>query len=228
MGLSFAALLLSTGSALAVAPDRRVETVVINAVKAALAEHGREAAVRLASEPRLPTDHWERFEVGAVAGPLPRPRLMVPVTAHSAQGRAVSLQVAVELSDRRDAVVYASTLGAGAAVPASALERRIVDLACCAGALVAGPMPADVRLRRAVEAGRPAMQSDFTSAPAIARGDAVSVHATHGVVHLQWQATALSAADIGDRLMVRANSPQGQWRVRVSAPGLAELEEGSR
>lgn len=219
----FAALAMAAAS---VAPDPRLASAVAEAVQSQLAREGRQAVVTLVSAPRIDAVEGARFEVGAVPGPLPRPRLMVPVTAHGSDGRTVRFQVATELSDRREAWVFTRAMDADEIVQDGAVERRTVDLACCAGAVVTAPPVPGVRTRHAVEAGRPVMTSDLVQAKAVVRGDSIDVHMAQGAVRLAWHATALASADVGDRLMVRA--PHGQWRVRVIAPGRAELDEGAR
>ncbi|MFC0677978.1 flagellar basal body P-ring formation chaperone FlgA [Lysobacter korlensis] len=207
--------------------EQRVEAAVRASVQAMLGPEGRQVRVRLARRVVLDgVDANATLAVAPLAGRLPRPQLPVTVRVQS-RGQPERLVTAwVELTERRVAPVYAQAQVAGTPVGPAGLELRDVDLACCAGLpLATAQPPQGAVLARAVRAGEPAMAGDFRPAPAVARGDAVTVDAGHGVVRLSIDGQALEAGNPGDRISVRTTVSAHPLQARVIARGKVTLDD---
>ena len=209
-------------------PAADIQRDVADALAQRLREAGSAAQVRGVtgvSDQALPAGQVS-LEIGNVAGRWPRARAGVPVHLR-VDGRTVRTLVAwVELSDLRTVLTYADDAGARTRGDALRLQPREVDMTCCVGEPVrdAGAL-AELRVRRAVRAGAPAMAADFEALPDVAERQPVEIEVVRGTVRLTTVGTALADGRIGQIVAVRADGAEQPVRARVSAKQKVILDE---
>lgn len=226
--LAIAAVVASAQGATLTLPStdiqRDVETVVTQRLRA-LNSTARVLGVSGVRDQSLPAGRVT-LEVGVIAGRWPRSRAGVPVRL-IVDGRNVrTLTAWIELSDVRNVLTYAEPVSAKASTDELRLVTGDVDMTCCDGApaLTADAL-VNMRVRRAVRAGDPALLSDFEPMPDVVERQPVVIEVLRGPVHLTSVGTALADGRIGQIIAVRPDTSDQTVKARVTAKQTVTLDE---
>lgn len=207
-----------------VVPAARIAAAVEDALRAELPADARVQVIGATRDQMLPPGALS-IAVGKVGGRWPRARVVVPVRLE-VDGRAIrTMSVAAEISAPRQVLTYDAAYAArtGGSVR---LVSAIVDMTCCAGEPIAdGEAVAGLRLRRAVQAGMPAMQDDFEPVPDVGAHTAVRIVVTHGATRITTPGVALADGRIGDRIPVRTHHSNAPLQARVVAPQEVAIDD---
>jgi flagellar basal body P-ring formation protein FlgA len=159
-----------------------------------------------------------RIDAGAIAGRWPRSRVGVPVRL-SVDGRLVRVTtVWIGLRDERSVLTYVESIPGKHAASDVRLTLREVDMLCCEGEVLADQEAlSELRTRRAVRAGQPAMRSDFEPMPDVLARSRIGIVVTHGAVRISSTGTALADARIGERVAIRPDRSDAPVVGRVTA-----------
>lgn len=203
--------------------QREVEAVVVSRLSAARSS-ARVVAIEGLREQTLPAGRV-KFDVGVIAGRWPRARAGVPVRV-LVDGRAVrTLTAWVALSDVRSVPTYADAASAKSPTESMRLVPGDVDMTCCGDSAVIDPGAlSGLRVRRAVRAGEPALQSDFEPMPDVAERQSVGIEVVRGTVRVTTTGTALGDARIGQIVSVRPDASSEAVKARVIAKQRVILE----
>lgn len=168
-----------------------------------------------------------RIEAGAVEGTWPRRRVGVPVQIWVNEQRAQSRMVWFTVHWWQDVPVYVRDAQASDRADALLTQVARTDLAGVVDAdRVGAPseMTPDLRLRRAVRAGQPVLESDFEPVPAVARRDRVTLTVSEGPIELRTAAIAQGDGEVGERVKVLPDGA-GHWVLaRVTARNEVAIE----
>ncbi|HWE49138.1 MAG TPA: flagellar basal body P-ring formation chaperone FlgA [Bryobacteraceae bacterium] len=142
-----------------------------------------------------------------------------------AEGKEAPVWARVAVTANYTAVVAATDLPAGAAIPVSALriEQRIGPLqhepAAASIADVAGRAP-----KRNLKAGMLVLASVLTTAPAVQRGDSVRVDVHSGPARLHFEAIVENPASTGSLVDLRNPANGKVFKARLDTPSTATVE----
>lgn len=203
--------------------QREVETAVVARLRD-MRSQARVVAIEGLREQVLPAGRV-RLEVGSIAGRWPRARAGVPVRV-LIDGRSVrTLTAWVSLSDVRSVPTYAEAASARSPADGVRLVPGDVDMTCCADAqVVDADALSGLRIRRAVRAGEPALQSDFEPMPDVAERQNVGIEVVRGTVRVTTTGIALGDARIGQIVSVRPDASNEAVKARVVAKQRVILE----
>lgn len=203
--------------------QRAVETAVIARLRDARSP-ARVVVVEGLRDQTLPDGHV-RLDVGTIAGRWPRARAGVPVRM-LVDGRVVrTLTAWVVLSDVRSVPTFADAASAKSPAETLRLVPGDVDMTCCGdAAVVDADALSGLRVRRAVRAGEPALQSDFEPMPDVVERQSVGIEVVRGTVRVTTTGTALGDARIGQIVSVRPDASSEAVRARVIAKQKVILE----
>ena len=125
----------------------------------------------------------------------------------------------------RQVHVARQKLRAGELLRAEDLGSDWVDAATLASTPLAADAPlTGLRLRRAVDAGRPLLVSAVETRPAVLRNQPVDVELVLGAVRLQTAGIALRDARIGETVMIRNPASNERFGALVVAEGTVRVE----
>lgn len=194
--------------------QREVETAVVARLRD-MRSQARVVAIEGLREQVLPAGRV-RLEIGSIAGRWPRARAGVPVRV-LIDGRSVrTLTAWVSLSDMRSVPTYAEAASARSPGDRVRLVPGDVDMTCCADAqVVDADALSGLRMRRAVRAGEPALQSDFEPMPDVAERQNVGIEVVRGTVRVTTTGIALGDARIGQIVSVRPEASTEVVKARV-------------
>lgn len=194
--------------------QREVETAVIARLRD-MRSPARVVAIEGLRDQTLPAGRVN-LEVGSIAGRWPRARAGVPVRV-LIDGRNVrTLTAWVSLSDVRSVPTYAENTSARSPAETLRLVPGDVDMTCCGDAQVVDTDAlSGLRVRRAVRAGEPALQSDFEPMPDVAERQIVGIEVVRGTVRVTTTGTALGDARIGQIVSVRPDVSTEAVKARV-------------
>jgi flagellar basal body P-ring formation protein FlgA len=167
-----------------------------------------------------------RVEVGAIAGPWPRPKIGIPVTllVDGQKVRSMTMWLGVHMPQR--ALVFGSDYAAGSSTDTLQLVEADVDLACCAGTpAVLAQNSGDFRLRRSVRAGQPLMQDDVEGVPDVQARSSVEIEVVRGSIRLATTGRALSDGRVGGMVDVLPDGTKSSVRTRVVARQKVAINE---
>ena len=212
-------------------PAGRIERAAKAALGGWLAERTsrhRVEAVALAADVSLPPG-----QVALKARPLPdnaepKPRMVVWIDVE-VDGRYVrTVPVSLVVEAYREAWVAPKVIASGVALSEGIIERREVELT----RPIAGRVPTRVspsaqaadswRTTRPLQEGEILTARNIAPAPAVARGDWVTVQLRAGLVELEGRAEALQDGEMGQVVKVRSSHAATPMEARIVAPGRLE------
>ncbi|AMO95589.1 flagella basal body P-ring formation protein FlgA [Collimonas fungivorans] len=184
------------------------------------------------SEPRdvsLPQGSVELRVRPLLEGGLPSRRMLVWVDIWIDREFSRSIPVSFEVRAYQDGYVASQDMAAGSVVNPANFERREVDVADVAHEnAVAVKSEADStlwRIRRSVNKGQPVLRSQVEPAPAVTRGEQITLRTHAGLVSLEGRVEALQDGYLGQMVRVRAAAATSSVMARVAGPGMVEITE---
>ena len=117
------------------------------------------------------------------------------------------------------------SLPAGAVLQAVDVQAAWFDIAALAAPALPATAPLDgLRLRRAVEAGRPLLAGAVEARPAVQRDKPVDVQLELGAIRLRTAGVALRDARVGEMVKVRSTTGSEPFVARVVAEGAVRVD----
>lgn len=169
-----------------------------------------------------------RIQAGAPDGRWPRTRVGVPVQVWADDRPVQSKLVWFTVRRWQEVPVYARDAQAGDALERIRTHTQRRDMAEFGDRpVLAGEatQPGELRLKRSVRTGQPAMQDDFEPVPAVSRQKDVALTVRNGPVTLSTRALAQADAGVGDPVRVLPSGGKQWIRARVTGPGEVAVEE---
>jgi flagella basal body P-ring formation protein FlgA len=166
-----------------------------------------------------------RLQVRELAGQALRPRMVLWVDVQGGGAPSRPVPVALAVRAMRQVLVARRALAAGELVDSAAFEAQLRDVAAmplAAAALLEG---AQLRLRKALNAGDMLLQADQASVTGVLRGDHVTLRSVRAGLVLESRAQALADGEPGQRIAVRPVQGEAAVRAMVAGPGLVRLED---
>jgi flagellar basal body P-ring formation protein FlgA len=194
----------------------------------ALRQRGLRAEVRAVAplgELRLPASGAR--QVGARLPEHWAPARRMPVWLDVAiDGRAWrSVPVWFEVKAEQQVWLARESLPAGTALQAGDVQSAWFDITALATPALPASTPLDgLRLRRAVDAGRPLGAVAVEPRPAVLRNQPVDVKLELGAIRLQTAGIALADARLGEKVKVRSPAGHEPFVARVVAEGTVHVE----
>jgi flagella basal body P-ring formation protein FlgA len=184
------------------------------------------------SEPRdvsLPQGSVELRVRPLLEGGLPSRRMLVWVDIWIDRDFSRSIPVSFEVRAYQDGYVAAQDLVAGSIVNPANFERREVDVADAGHEnAVAVKNQGDStlwRVRHSLNKGQPVLRSQVELAPAVTRGEQITLRTHAGLVSLEGRVEALQDGYPGQMVRVRAAAATSSVMARVAGPGMVEITE---
>lgn len=182
-------------------------------------------AIAPSPEMRLPATGASRISARLPERWAPARRMVVWLDVAIDGRRYRSLPLWFEVKAEQQVWLARSSLRAGTALQADDVQAGWVDIT----ALAAPPLPASaplagLRLRHAVDAGRPLAASAVEPRPAVLRNRPVEVQVEVGAIRLQTAGIALHDARLGETVKVRNPGGQEPFVAQVVAEGAVRVE----
>ncbi|HWW08314.1 flagellar basal body P-ring formation chaperone FlgA [Collimonas sp.] len=159
--------------------------------------------------------------------PSHRMLLWVDIWIDSAFSR--SIPVSFEVRAYQEGYVASQDLMSGSLVNPASFERREVDIADAPhGNALSVRNPTDNalwRVRRSVNKGDLVLRSQVEAAPAVTRGEQITLRTRTGLVSLEGRVEALQDGYQGQMVRVKAAAATNSVTARVAGPGMVEITE---
>ncbi|MEO6936636.1 MAG: flagellar basal body P-ring formation chaperone FlgA [Collimonas sp.] len=142
-----------------------------------------------------------------------------------------SVPVSFDVRAYQDGYVASQDMMAGSIVNPANFERREVDIADAPhenAVSVKSRSDSDStlwRVRRSVNKGEPVLRSQVEAAPAVTRGEQITLRTHTGLVSLEGRVEALQDGYPGQLVRVKAASATNSVMARVAGPGMVEITE---
>jgi flagella basal body P-ring formation protein FlgA len=140
-----------------------------------------------------------------------------------------SIPVNFEVRAYQDGYVASQDLMSGSLVTPASFVRREVDIADAPHeTAVSARNPNDSalwRVRRSVNKGDPVLRSQIEAAPAVTRGEQITLRTHTGMVLLEGRVEALQDGYQGQMVRVKAASATSSVMARVAGPGMVEITQ---
>jgi flagella basal body P-ring formation protein FlgA len=159
----------------------------------------------------------------------PSRRMLVWVDIWIDSAFSRSIPVNFEVRAYQDGYVASQDLMTGALVDPASFERREVDIANApyekAVSAKSASDSALWRVRRSVNKGDPVLRSQVEAAPAVTRGEQITLRTRTGLVSLEGRVEALQDGYQGQMVRVKSASATNSVMARVAGPGMVEITE---